>query len=110
MATCFLSTFLCLLKKTKVGIVRGMEKKNVVYMLCCGDGSLYTGWTNNIEKRLATHQAGKGGKYTRSRLPVQLVYLEECASKQEAMRREWQIKQLTREEKLILTQNQGRQR
>ena len=75
------------------------EKKNVVYMLRCGDGSLYTGWTNCIEKRVAAHQAGKGGKYTRARLPVELAYLEECSTKQEAMRREWAIKHLTREEK-----------
>ena len=72
---------------------------NVVYMLLCGDGSLYTGWTNDLERRVKTHQAGKGGKYTRSRLPVKLVWYAECETKQEAMRREWHIKRLTREEK-----------
>ena len=72
---------------------------NVVYMLLCGDGSLYTGWTNDLERRVKTHQAGKGGKYTRSRLPVKLVWYEACGTKQEAMRREWRIKRLTREEK-----------
>ena len=54
---------------------------NYVYMLRCGDGSLYTGWTNDLEKRVMTHQLGLGGKYTRSRLPVELVYFEECESK-----------------------------
>ena len=78
---------------------------NYTYMLRCGDGTLYTGWTNDLEKRLAAHNAGKGGKYTRSRLPVELAYYEEHETKEEAMRREWQIKQLTREEKLALIKN-----
>ncbi len=75
---------------------------NYTYILRCGDGTLYTGWTNDLEKRLAAHNAGKGGKYTRSRLPVELIYREEHETKEEAMRREWQIKQLTREQKLAL--------
>ncbi len=75
---------------------------NYIYILRCADGTLYTGWTNDPEKRLAAHQAGKGGKYTRARLPVELVYSERFDTKQEAMRREWEIKQLTREEKLKL--------
>ena len=75
---------------------------NWVYMLRCGDGSLYTGWTNDLEKRVRAHSSGKGGKYTRSRLPVELVWHEACESKEEAMRREWQVKQLTREDKLKL--------
>lgn len=75
------------------------EKRNVTYILRCSDGSLYTGWTNNIEKRLEAHNAGKGGKYTRVRTPVELVYLEEHETKQEAMRREVQIKQLSRKKK-----------
>lgn len=61
-------------------------------MLRCGDGSLYTGWTNDLEKRVRTHAAGRGGKYTRARLPVELAYYEEFETKQEAMSREWQIK------------------
>lgn len=77
---------------------------NYTYMLRCGDGSLYTGWTNDLEKRLAAHNGGTGGKYTRSRLPVELVYYEEHETKEEAMRREWQIKQLTRTQKLALLQ------
>ena len=69
------------------------------YMLLCGDGSLYTGWTNDLEKRVRTHQAGKGGKYTRSHLPVELVYFERFDTQTEAQRREVQIKRLTREQK-----------
>lgn len=75
---------------------------NYTYILRCGDGSLYTGWTNDLEKRFAAHSAGKGCKYTRARLPVELVYYEEHETKEEAMRREWKIKQLTRMEKLAL--------
>ena len=70
-----------------------------VYILKCGDGSLYTGWTTDVERRVRTHNSGTGAKYTRSRLPVTLVYYETYPTKQEAMRREWEIKQLTREEK-----------
>ena len=73
---------------------------NMVYMLRCGDGSLYTGWTNDLEKRVKVHQAGKGAKYTRSRLPVELVWHEECETKEAAMSREWHLKRLSREEKL----------
>lgn len=75
---------------------------NYTYILRCSDGTLYTGWTNDLSRRLAAHNAGKGGKYTRTRLPVELIYHEEFATKEEAMRREWQIKQLRREEKLQL--------
>ena len=77
---------------------------DVVYILRCGDGTLYTGWTNDLEKRLKAHAAGRGGKYTRARLPVALVYHEVCASEHEARSREWHIKQLTRPEKLRLIQ------
>jgi putative endonuclease len=75
---------------------------NCVYILTCGDGTLYTGWTNDLDRRLAAHSAGKGGKYTRSHLPVELAYVEEFATKQEAMQREWAVKRLTRQEKLRL--------
>ena len=71
-------------------------------MLECRDGSLYTGWTNDLAKRLACHNAGKGGKYTASRLPVKMVYYETFETKQEAMRREYAIKQLSRKEKMSL--------
>lgn len=75
---------------------------NYTYILSCADGTLYTGWTNDLERRLAAHNAGKGGKYTRVRLPVTLVYHEEFPTKEEAMAREWAIKQLTRAQKLKL--------
>lgn len=75
---------------------------NYVYILRCNDNSLYTGWTNNLEKRLKTHSAGKGAKYTKARLPVELVYYEEFEDKIEAMKREYRIKQLSRKEKLEL--------
>jgi predicted GIY-YIG superfamily endonuclease len=67
---------------------------NYVYMLRCSDGSLYTGWTNDINKRLEAHNAGKGAKYTRGRGPVTLVHLETFDTKEEALRREAAIKKL----------------
>lgn len=73
-----------------------------VYLLRCGDGSLYTGYTDDVERRLAVHQNGKGAKYTRSRLPVELAYYEKVADKSAALRREAAIKKLTREKKLAL--------
>ena len=75
---------------------------NCVYMLRCADGSLYTGWTNDLDRRLKTHAAGKGGKYTRSLLPVTLAYTEDFETEREARSREWHIKQLSRKEKLAL--------
>lgn len=82
---------------------------NYVYMLRCGDGSLYTGWTNDLEHRVAAHQAGKGAKYTKAHLPVELVYWEVFETKEEAMSREWAVKRLSRREKLALVaQWQGR--
>lgn len=80
---------------------------NYTYMLRCRDGSLYTGWTNDLEKRVDEHNKGKGAKYTRTRRPVELVYYEEFATKQEAMKREYAIKQLKREEKLKLIKEKG---
>ena len=78
---------------------------NTVYILCCGDGSLYTGWTNDLDKRVKAHQTGRGAKYTRSHLPVELVYCESLATKSEALRREAEIKRLPREKKLELIGN-----
>ncbi len=69
------------------------------YIVKCSDGTYYTGYTNDLEKRLLTHNAGKGAKYTRNRLPVEMVYYEEYEEKSEAMKREYAIKQLTREQK-----------
>lgn len=76
-----------------------------VYILLCGDGTLYTGYTNDLERRLAVHNAGKGAKYTRSRLPVCLKYWEVLPNKSSALRRERAIKSLTRREKLALIQS-----
>ena len=72
---------------------------NYTYIVQCSDGTYYTGWTNNLQNRVATHNSGKGAKYTRARLPVQLVYYEEYATKSEAMKRECAIKLLSRKEK-----------
>ena len=76
--------------------------KAYTYLLRCADGTLYCGWTNDIEKRLAAHNCGKASKYTRSRLPAELVYYETFETKQEAMSREAQIKRLSRRQKLAL--------
>ena len=74
-----------------------------VYILACSDGTLYTGYTDDLEKRLAAHNAGEGAKYTRSRRPCRLMYAEPFAEKSEAMSREWHIKHsMTRQEKLNL--------
>lgn len=79
-----------------------MEKKNYTYILKCADDTLYCGWTNDLEKRLKAHNGGKGAKYTRSRLPVTLVYSQEFDTPIEAQKREYRIKQMTRAEKLKL--------
>ena len=71
-----------------------------VYILNCSDNTLYTGITNNLEKRIATHNSGKGAKYTKGRTPVTLLKSFECSSKSEALKLEYKIKQLPREEKL----------
>ena len=73
---------------------------NYTYILECSDGTLYTGWTNDIEKRLEAHNSGHGAKYTRARRPVKLVYLETFKTKEEAMSREYSIKQIPRKKKL----------
>lgn len=75
-----------------------------VYMMRCKDGSLYTGWTNDLEHRLAMHNSGRGAKYTRGRGPLELVYSEELPDKEAALRRECAIKKLRREQKLALLQ------
>lgn len=77
-------------------------KMNYVYILECSDNSLYTGWTNNLEKRIRAHEQGKGGKYTRARLPVRLVYFEQYDDRIDAQKREYEIKQLRRDQKLKL--------
>lgn len=84
---------------------RGTEKGiavNYVYLLRCSDGTLYCGWTTDLDARLKAHNSGKGAKYTRSRLPVELVYSESYEDRHEALSREWHIKRLPRKEKLAL--------
>ena len=76
-----------------------MEKQWVLYILECRDGSLYTGITDRLEYRLAAHRSGKGAKYTRGRGPLRLRYLEECADHSAALKREIEIKKLSRNEK-----------
>lgn len=76
-----------------------VDKLCFTYMLRCSDGSLYTGWTNNLKKRVTAHQDGKGGKYTHSHLPVKLVYYETFETRAEAMRREVEVKRLSKAEK-----------
>ena len=81
-----------------------MESIWYLYMLRCKDGSLYTGITTDVEKRLEAHRAGKGAKYTRGRGPLELVYREECGTHSAALKRECEIKALTREQKNSLIQ------
>lgn len=78
---------------------------NYVYILECSDNTLYTGWTNDLEKRIKMHSSGKGAKYTRGRTPVKLLYYEIFEDKKEAMRREYKIKRLTRLQKEALIKN-----
>ncbi|MEI3211967.1 MAG: GIY-YIG nuclease family protein [Lachnospiraceae bacterium] len=72
---------------------------NYTYIVKCSDETFYTGWTNDLEKRIEMHNSGKGAKYTKARLPVELVYYEAFDTKEEAMSREWHIKRLSRSEK-----------
>lgn len=72
---------------------------NYTYIVECSDKTFYTGWTNNLEKRIEAHNSGKGAKYTKTRRPVTLVYYEAFQSKTEAMKREYEIKQYRREKK-----------
>ena len=76
-----------------------MEDSWYVYILRCGDGTLYTGITTDVQRRLQMHRSGKGAKYTRGRQPLELVYREACEDHSQALKREWQIKQLPRAEK-----------
>lgn len=84
------------------------ETKAYFYVLECADKSLYTGYTTDLERRLATHNSGKGAKYTRGRLPVTLLYSEECDSKSEALKAEAAFKKKTRQQKLdYITKHRG---
>lgn len=85
-----------------------MENIWYLYILRCRDGTLYTGITTDVDKRFAAHNAGKGAKYTRGRGPLQLLYREQCADHSAALKRELEIKKLTRQEKeLFLLNNQA---
>lgn len=79
-----------------------MDNSWKVYILRCGDGSLYTGITTDVQARLKTHRSGRGAKYTRGRGPLDLVYTEECPDKSTALKREMEIKHLSRTDKLEL--------
>ena len=85
-------------RKSNAGDSRG-EFLHYTYMLKCSDVTLYTGWTNDLEKRVEAHNSGKGAKYTKARRPVELAYYEEFETKEQAMKREYAIKQLGRKEK-----------
>ena len=81
-----------------------MEKTWYLYILRCGDDTLYTGITTDVQRRLADHRAGKGAKYTRGRAPLELVYEEKCGTHSDALRREYAVKALPRVEKEKLFQ------
>lgn len=83
-----------------------MDRSWKIYILRCKDGSLYTGIAVDVQARLKVHQSGKGAKYTRGRGPLELVYTEECGDKSAALKRELEIKALTREQKLQLIESQ----
>ena len=77
-------------------------EQNYTYLLRCADGTFYCGWTNHLKERVRIHNEGRGAKYTKGRRPVELVYYEEFATRQEAMKREWAIKRLSRKDKQLL--------
>lgn len=82
------------------------EKPWFVYILRCKDGSLYTGITDSVKKRLAAHRSGKGAKYTKGRCPLTLHYVEQCQTKGDALRRELEIKALRPSEKRLMISNE----
>lgn len=84
-----------------------MANNHYVYILLCNDHTYYTGYTTDVARRLKMHEAGKGAKYTRGRSPLQLVYVEQCCSKSTALKREYEIKQMTRLDKERLIAKKG---
>ncbi|MBQ0140442.1 MAG: GIY-YIG nuclease family protein [Kurthia sp.] len=84
-----------------------ITNKHYMYVLRCSDDTLYTGYTNNIEKRMLTHNSGKGAKYTRSRLPIQCIYFEQFETKSQAMSAEYFFKKKTRQQKLSYIEERG---
>ena len=91
----------------KMGIK--MSDRNYVYLLRCADNTMYCGWTTDLKARLAAHNNGKGAKYTRSRLPVELIWFEEFEDRHDALSREWHIKRMSREAKMALVESAFRQ-
>lgn len=84
-----------------------MIDQHFVYILKCSDGSLYTGYTINLDKRLKAHNDGKASKCTRSRRPVSYIFIETFSNKSDALKREYSIKQLSRKQKLVLISKNG---
>ena len=82
-----------------------MDSLWYLYILRCGDGTLYTGITNNLEKRLEAHRTGKGAKYTRGRGPLELIYREICEDHSHALKRELEVKKLSRQQKEYMIKN-----
>ena len=84
------------------------ETGHFIYIVECSDGTLYTGWTNDLDHRITAHNMGAGAKYTRSRRPVKLVYRESFETQSEALRREAEIKKMSRTQKLLLIREAGK--
>ena len=82
-----------------------MKRPGFIYLLRCADGTIYTGWTWDVERRVKTHQQGRGARYTRTRLPVELIYHERLSSRQTAMKREIEIKKWSRARKIALAES-----
>ncbi len=91
--------------KAKIPVAIPPSGNWLCYILCCADDTLYTGITNNLQKRLAAHNAGTATKYTRARGPVELVFVESCTDKSSALKREIEIKSRLRAEKLTLIES-----
>jgi putative endonuclease len=83
-----------------------MNKRWTLYILECKDGSLYTGITNDVTRRIHSHRTGKAARYTRGRGPIRLVYKERCRDKSSALKREYAVKRLKRREKLVMISRQ----
>lgn len=96
-----------MMQQPKETVALVQPPNNYVYILRCHDNTYYTGWTTNLLRRLKKHNAGTGAKYTRCRRPVELVYFETVNSRSEALKREYQIKQLTRKQKELLISSQS---
>lgn len=85
--------------------MKTISKNYFVYLLRCSDGTLYTGTTNDLRRRVQQHNAGKGARYTAGRRPVDLVYVENCVSRSEALRREAALRKLSHRQKLSLAES-----